>query len=164
MKKTSMHLFEEMNLLLQQLTNQAYGQSLAVLNGNSIGKHFRHILELFEALLKGNALGTLNYEDRKRDVELENSIAAFRERLASMVEEIQTLNLTKKMHLQQYFNGQLIEIETSVQRELLYNIEHCIHHLAIIRIGIEQHFPHIILSEQFGVAHTTLRYRESIQA
>jgi hypothetical protein len=50
-------------------------------------------------------------------------------------------------------------ISSSLQRELLYNLEHSIHHQALIRAGlIELNLQHL-LSVDFGVAPSTLRAR-----
>lgn len=163
MKKTSIFLFEDIISLLKQLNNEEYIQPLSVLNNNSIAQHLRHVLEVFESVFKGISTGVLNYENRKRELQIESSKYVCQERFTDLIHQLGHLPLQTELKLQQHFEGEMIEIETNLKRELLYNIEHCIHHLAIVRIGIEQHFPHIHLSEQFGVAYSTLRYRESIQ-
>jgi hypothetical protein len=45
-----------------------------------------------------------------------------------------------------------------MERELAYNIEHTIHHMAIIKQSIIEHFTYIDLPEYFGVASSTVRY------
>jgi hypothetical protein len=51
---------------------------------------------------------------------------------------------------------------SNVQRELVYLIEHSIHHFALVRIGIQENFPEIILPCDFGIAYSTIKYRESV--
>jgi hypothetical protein len=43
-------------------------------------------------------------------------------------------------------------------RELLYNLEHCIHHQALIKVALLD-MPHICISDTFGVAPSTIQYR-----
>ena len=54
-------------------------------------------------------------------------------------------------------------ITTTIERELLYNIEHTIHHLAIIKIGLKIVAPEISVSDHFGVAASTLEFRRHNQ-
>lgn len=49
-------------------------------------------------------------------------------------------------------------IETNFTRELLYNLEHCIHHQALIRVAVCK-LTRIQLPSNFGVAPSTLIYR-----
>jgi hypothetical protein len=56
------------------------------------------------------------------------------------------------------------EINTSLERELVYNVEHAIHHMAIIRIAIEREFPSIKLDKHFGIAFSTIRFRDDLCA
>jgi hypothetical protein len=39
----------------------------------------------------------------------------------------------KKIELQQIVDGEEIRVESNYLRELLYNLEHCIHHQALIK-------------------------------
>jgi hypothetical protein len=54
--------------------------------------------------------------------------------------------------------------QSNIERELMYNIEHTIHHLAIIKIGLNAVAPQIALSEHFGVAPSTIRHKQNICA
>ena len=49
---------------------------------------------------------------------------------------------------------------TSFTRELFYCDEHTIHHLALIRVGINE-IGGYQLNESFGVAPSTIKYRQS---
>ena len=54
-----------------------------------------------------------------------------------------------------------VRINSSVERELAYNIEHAIHHMAIIKIAVNTVFPRVQLPQNFGVAYSTVRYQKS---
>jgi hypothetical protein len=47
---------------------------------------------------------------------------------------------------------------------LVYNIEHAVHHMAIMKIGIREVADYINLPDNFGIAVSTLRYRETMMA
>jgi hypothetical protein len=56
-------------------------------------------------------------------------------------------------------NDELISTATNFYREIMYNIEHAVHHQALIRIGIHALQPEISLPRAFGVADSTIQYR-----
>ncbi len=55
-------------------------------------------------------------------------------------------------------------IASSLARDLGYLIEHTIYHLAIIKIGLNQGYPHLILTLNLIVAPSTLLYRDKMLA
>ncbi len=50
-------------------------------------------------------------------------------------------------------------IPSSVARELLYNIEHAVHHMALIQVAVTNAFPSIELPPHFGVAYSTVQHQ-----
>ena len=62
------------------------------------------------------------------------------------------------MQLQQIVDGEELLIETNYNRELLYNLEHCIHHQALIKVALLQS-ESITVDANFGVARSTIEYR-----
>lgn len=160
MKKISQDLLNEVSTVVSQLNDKDYSMALPVLNGNSIGKHVRHMLDLFECLIENSESGTINYDLRKRNPETESSKEVALIQIENTVKNIDKLDLGKNILLRQTLNNVPCEINSSTKRELLYNIEHCIHHLAIIKIGIENNFGYVQIPENFGVAYSTLSHRE----
>ena len=59
---------------------------------------------------------------------------------------------------------EFVTIETNFLRELVYNIEHVVHHMAIIKIGIREAAPKVKLPHDFGIAASTIRYQETTVA
>ncbi|MES1222964.1 MAG: DinB family protein, partial [Bacteroidota bacterium] len=57
-------------------------------------------------------------------------------------------------------SSDLITIKTNYNREVMYNLEHTIHHMALIRVGINE-VSQIQLPENYGVASSTIRYRQT---
>ncbi|SMC63264.1 hypothetical protein [Moheibacter sediminis] len=161
MKNVSRNLLSEIKILLSELGDNDYSKNLSILNGNSIGKHVRHILDLFECLLDFEN-GIVNYDERKRNIETEVNKDIALQKVQSIISDLEKLDIEKKVILIQKLNDSFCEINSSIERELLYNIEHCVHHLAIIRIGIENNFDYVKIPENFGVAHSTISHREQM--
>ncbi len=160
MKKVSQGLLLEMSNVISQLNLKDYGLPLILLKENSIGKHVRHILDLFECLIHSSETGIVNYDERKRNPETENDKEFTLNKIQTILEKIGDLDIERKIILQQKLNNAFYEMNSSIERELLYNIEHCVHHLAIIRIGIENNFSYVKIPKNFGVAHSTILHRE----
>ena len=126
---------------------------------NTIGQHVRHIIELFKCLERGYTSGTIDYEKRKRDIEIETN----KETACNLLQQIfRSLNRpNKELLLVASYDDDAnrpIIISTNYQREVAYNLEHTIHHMALIRIGIAE-VSDLVLSEDFGVASSTIKHR-----
>jgi hypothetical protein len=149
----------QLNAVLKELSDSEYVAASKLLNNSTIGKHIRHIIELFQSLLNGYDSGTINYDNRKRDkrIEIDPNFAV--ELLSYIVIEIDKPN--KPLILTGLFaeidNDDLL-INTNYYREIIYNIEHTIHHMALIRVAINE-VSSICLAENFGVAASTIQYK-----
>ena len=123
----------------------------------TIGGHTRHIIELFQCLINGYESGIVNYDNRKRDTALEND-AAF---AIKAIENIQHKLLVpdKPLHVEVAIDNTVHRILSNYNREVLYNLEHCIHHQALIKVALIEMKVNFV-TEQFGVAASTLQYRE----
>ncbi|HLV23493.1 MAG TPA: hypothetical protein VKY36_01780 [Moheibacter sp.] len=164
MKNVLCELLEKIAFVTQQLKPEEYAEPLPLLMNNSIGKHIRHILDLMECLCASHLSGELNYDMRNRDQQIETSPQATSLKINYLRNSINNLNEEKKIKLKQKISGLEVLLETHTNREILYNIEHSVHHLAIIRMGIEHYFPHIELPKNFGIAHSTAQHRETENA
>lgn len=160
MKNVSQELLDDITAIILQLKDEDYGLGLSVLNGNSIGKHIRHILDLYECLTDCADTGILNYDNRKRNLTTETHREFAIEKIKNIGQKVKNSDLKRELILKQKLSGLYCEIKSSMERELLYNIEHSIHHLAIIRIGIENNFHYVEIPENFGIAHSTVSHRE----
>ena len=153
------NVFVQLSATLKQLSQQEYAQPCNTLFKNTIGQHVRHIIELFQCLENGYDAGVVNYEKRKRDAVIEND----REFALSLLAEIyEGLNKQdKELILEASYDdlgGEPIRIQTNFYREIAYNLEHTIHHMALIRVGINE-VADIRLPADFGVASSTVKHR-----
>ena len=153
------HALAQLIHFLELILNEDYKRDIKLLHGNSIGKHIRHIIEFYDTLLECHTQ-VLNYDLRKRSFILENNKAKAIEQL----QKISSIINSKQSDRSLFVEGDYSETgndcsrsASSLSRELAYNLEHIVHHMAIIRIAIESIRPGIELSEQFGVARSTWR-------
>ena len=128
-----------------------------MLSNSTIGEHTRHIIELFEQLLSGYETESINYDNRKRDIFIQENIDFATESIANIVKRLDKND--KQLLLTTLYNNQEMSINSTYYRELMYNIDHCIHHQAIIKIAV-QHFDKTEIAENFGVAKSTIEYRK----
>ena len=49
-----------------------------------------------------------------------------------------------------HYNGSILRAESSVERELIYLLEHCVHHQAMIKLAVNS-LSYITLDKNFGV-------------
>jgi len=149
-------ILSELTDLLGQLTDEMYSEPCAELSNATIGEHTRHIIEMFLCLLRQYESGIVNYDLRERNCQIQTDTKF----AGSAIEYIQN-NLekeNKKIDLQQIIECEEIRIESNYKRELLYNLEHCIHHQALIKVAILK-CRSATISDNFGVARSTIEYR-----
>jgi hypothetical protein len=153
-------IFVQLADSLGQLSPPQYSQSCATLFNNTIGQHVRHIIELFQCLENGYGSGTVNYEKRKRDEEIETDKELAGRLLLDIHRGLNKPNKTLTLEASyDEHDPDCIAIETNYYREIAYNLEHTIHHMALIRVGITE-ITNIQLPDDFGVASSTIKYRK----
>lgn len=146
---------QELSELLLQLPPLEYRLISPVFRTSSIGQHVRHILELFECLVSQYESGEINYDLRKRDLSLESDPVFAMKKIRILQHQI--ILPDKDLILFQDQNPETEGIRTTYFRELLYNLEHCVHHQALIRLACLA-IPNVSIPENFGVAKSTIHY------
>ena len=147
----------ELSDLLSQLSTNDYCCPCHGLSNATIGEHTRHIIEMFQCLEKQYEEGVINYDDRKRDYRIQTDINFAKETIDSVCNQLEKPN--KNLKLKQVVDGEELLIESNYNRELLYNLEHCIHHQALIKVAVLQ-IDTIVIDQNFGVARSTIEYRK----
>jgi len=161
LKSAISNSFDQLAGILDQLTETQYSQPSKILFNASIGQHVRHIIELYICLYNGYTSGNVNYEKRKRDVRIETDKSFAIELMEMIGNNIDKDN--KKLLLDSSYDEQStdsITVKTNYYRELIYNLEHTVHHMALIRVGVNE-VSSIAIPEGFGVATSTIKYRKS---
>jgi hypothetical protein len=153
------NVFVQLGETIRQLTPAAYVQPCTNLVNNTIGQHVRHIIELFQCLENGYPEGVVNYENRKRDAAIETDKELALQLLQTIYSNLGRPD--KHLVLSACYDDHSTEplsITTNYFREIAYNLEHTIHHMALIRVGINE-VSAIELPENFGVASSTVKHR-----
>ncbi|MDI1233500.1 MAG: hypothetical protein PSX81_04410 [bacterium] len=161
LKEISKKQLLELKLILNQVKDSDYSKTLSILEDGTIGRHVRHVLEFYECLFFSNTEETVCYDDRKRNLKLEESARFAADYIDQIIDRIEQLGINKRLLLKSKFEQSEVLMESSLYREITYNIEHTVHHLAIIRIAISYELKYINLSKTFGYAASTIQYMES---
>lgn len=155
------HLFKQLKDLVVQLSDEQYKMPCRVLYEASTGQHLRHVIELFTELNKGYDSGTVNYDLRQRNLAIETDREYAMAEMKSVLHQLVKPN--KPLELQGDYateDTMLTSVSTNYYRELIYNFEHTIHHMALIKSGLTE-MPGVMVPGDFGVAMSTLKYRQA---
>ncbi|HEX3767428.1 MAG TPA: hypothetical protein VHT72_03590 [Puia sp.] len=160
LQKAVQQVFLQLTDSLNQLQRDQYNHSCSNLSGNTIGQHVRHIIEMFQCLEEGYEKGEVDYEKRKRDKKIETD----KDFATSILKEIsrQISRENKSLCLLTYYDElqeKPAKISTNYFREIAYNLEHTIHHMALIRVGLRE-LGDLSVDDSYGVASSTLKYRK----
>ncbi len=160
LQEFNIQIITQLTDLLNNIESVVYKDALRPLHYSTTGQHVRHITEFYLCLLKGYETGVVDYDARERNLLIEIDKDFTIEILESIQQNLTNLKSDRLLTLNSYFGGdEVIEMPTSFFRELTYLIEHTIHHLAIIKIGLNEVYPEIKIPKNFGVAHSTIKFR-----
>ena len=142
----------------------AYQAPLDILSGSTIGQHTRHIIEFYNCLLEQShdaEVSCINYASRRRDYRIESEPDHALQYVDLISAQLRELDPTAHCLLNCAEHGEAdLMVDSTIGREMIYNIEHTIHHLAIVKIALKSTLPSIALPEHFGVAPSTIQHRQ----
>lgn len=160
LKQPIQNVFVQLTESIHQLSDAEYTKQCPELFHATIGQHVRHIIELFQCLEQGYEKGGVNYEKRKRDYRIETDKEFASAMLKDIYDNIGKPNKAILLEAEDYEdNTEPVCIPSNYYRELAYNLEHTIHHMALIRVGVNS-VSSVQLPDQFGVAYSTIKFRE----
>ncbi|MBS0011850.1 MAG: DinB family protein [Bacteroidales bacterium] len=163
MKKAAKENLEQLYDLLLKIPEETYKAKPEVLYGSSVGQHMRHILEFYLLMISGSIEGVISYDRRQRDLRIENQTAYAAQIISKIMKSLDLLREDDPVLFEADYtsdeSGRNI-IKSSVGRELAYCIEHSIHHQALIKAGLIVMGMSGLADEDFGVAYSTIRYRD----
>ena len=162
LQNASLQALGQLVSVLSSLPAQDYHTPLPVLSGGTIGKHVRHLVEFYQCLLAGLVSGTVDYDARTRNAVLEEEPALAIAALQYLMGRLGEVQADQPLVLQtSYAPGERVTMATTLYRELVYNLEHCIHHQATLRIGLGALPQPARLPGSFGLAPSTLQYQST---
>ena len=157
-------LLLQLRFTIEQLDARDFRMPIPILSDSTLGQHIRHTLEFFLCLIEARNEGYINYDCRKHDTIIETDKKLALDVADSILEffekEQDDFPLVHKANYEMK-DSPPVSMQSSYYRELSYNIEHAIHHMALIKVGLNQSFPYVTLPPHFGVANSTVRFQEA---
>lgn len=141
--------------LLDRIDDNEYSQPMESVFYSTVGKHTRHIIEFYHIFYKGYKKGSLSYDKRKRQPEIETNKLLAINKLDKLLTKLKRIPNDKNLELKVNIHGKTYKMPTTVSREFLYLMEHTTHHIALIRVGISNINPSFQYEENIGIAYST---------
>lgn len=149
--------------LIDGVPGDAFARESQRVRGGTIGKHVRHTLDHYRALLDGfDSATTVDYDHRERGVAIESdqdaakqAVTIIRSRIGNLDER--ALRGGVRIRVMLACDGAETELDTTLGRELAFASHHAIHHNALIK-AIALEFG-VKTPPEFGMAPSTLNFQ-----
>jgi uncharacterized damage-inducible protein DinB len=147
--------------LLQQLNDDEHAAPRPLLFGSSIGQHIRHVLEYYGCFVSSFSSGTVSYDRRLRDLAIETSVSAAAASARQSAAQLRNITSDGPLVLCSDLPGLPLASaqDTTMKRELVYLADHSVHHMAMVRIALEQCLPHVAFPTTLGIAVSTRNHQ-----
>jgi uncharacterized damage-inducible protein DinB len=154
----TLECLEDLSTFLRHLSDTDFQKQLPPLNGATVGKHVRHILEFYDQLFQDERASVVNYDTRSRNPALENH-PQFALDFIDQLSRFMAQGLSDRMlQIDADLFSQGEPANSSMKRELLYAYEHMVHHMALIRVACHGSLDYVF-SFGFGVAYATKQFQ-----
>ena len=126
----------------------------------SVGEHFRHLIEHYQAFLDGWPGGVVDYDARPRNAQLETDMASARASIENLRRRLRALpadlDLAQPVAVRCCTGAEMkaSPVPSCLSRELVFLHGHSVHHFALIVIILKQRG--ITVEQNFGIAPATL--------
>ena len=155
----SVSVLNDAKFYLQKISASEYAQPIPLIFDSSIGTHTRHFIEFYQCLIAQAESKNVNYCLRKRDLNIEENPEVALQAIDDIISQLENLDLETPITINTSVADDT-SIQSSIGRELYYNFEHCIHHLALIKVGLKIVCPNMELPDHFGFAPSTIQHRK----
>ncbi|RLD24965.1 MAG: hypothetical protein DRI71_01040 [Bacteroidetes bacterium] len=157
------NILDQVGAVIEQISDEEFVRPVQSFNGATIGQHFRHSLEFFQCLVKGYPQGAVSYDKRQHDKNLESNKILALDVINTVKLFIEHCDVNKAINLYVSYdpqNDKEVVVSSNMAREITYNIEHIVHHMALVKIGIKEVCPSVELPAEFGIAVSTIKYHK----
>ncbi len=144
--------------LLSILNSSQYNNYNTYLGNASIGGHTRHIIELLQCVTNGYNNSIVDYNNRERNLQIETDKAFAEQLIDQLIASIDLEDKPMQLLIDSPEMDNAKFVSTTYNREIVYNTEHTIHHLALIKVALRE-MQLDIVSNDFGMAYSTIQYR-----
>lgn len=163
LRDAGVSILEQMEVVICQIRDDDFTKPSLSLGNVTIGQHLRHTIEFFLCLESGYSSGTINYDKRQHDKVIETDRALALLGLDRIKDFIVSCDDDKILRLEVGYersSDRTTVVTTNYRRELIYNIEHAVHHMALMKVGIREVAPYVTVPKDFGIAVSTLRHAD----
>lgn len=128
----------------------------------NVGRHFRHVYDHFNAVFAGSGSGVVDYNHRQRESDVERDMGLSQSSLEKIIAACLGLDGAYLSNTIEVISEVSCSTEKSyrftsnIERELLYLINHTVHHLAYVKLLLKG--ADIALPETIGIAPSTATY------
>lgn len=160
-------ILDQLEDVVTQISAEDFGKPSQALSNSTVGQHLRHTVEFFLCLENGFRQGIINYDKRAHDKLIENDKIIALNAIRKVREFVVATTNDAALRLDVGYDRhteECVTIQTNYFRELTYNIEHAVHHMALIKIGVREVAGYVQLPGDFGIAVSTLRHNDSYVA
>ena len=161
-------LIDQCEQFVKDVPAAVYATESVVMPGGTVGKHLRHLVDHYEAIVRaaGTADEVIDYDHRERDVPMESSRDHALLGLQSLRVRVKTL---RDVHPQRSVQvrvmvsgaGDEATLVSSLARELAFATHHGVHHQAMMR-AIAGEFG-VEAALDFGKAPSTINHETSVR-
>lgn len=147
-----------LHTVISTLPVNAYQQKIPALYQASIGDHTRHIVEILQCAVYGHDTGVIDYHNRERNLTLAEDPSLAMESLQKLLLDCKRENKAVNV-IHGDANQHEGQVLSTYYREILYNVEHTIHHMALIKVAL-YYLGVAHLPDGFGMAYATLNFQK----
>lgn len=158
-------LLSQCDVLLGSLSDPIYQAESGFIRGGSIGKHIRHTLDHYAAILAGlDGRTPIDYDHRERGVPVESDRHAAQAQIRRISDALASLNddaMRQSVEIRVMLNaaGDEARLGSTLGREIAFATHHGVHHVAMMK-AIAGEFG-VCFSDDLGKAPSTLNYERS---
>jgi hypothetical protein len=163
-KEACHNILDQVGGIIEQISDKDFVEPVRAFNGATIGQHFRHSIEFLQCLMNGYQNEEVSYDGREHDRDLESNKILALDVINKIKLFIEHCNLDKTISLRVSYDPKSdaeVAVSSNMAREITYNIEHIVHHMALVKIGIKEVCPYVVIPPEFGIAVSTLKYHKN---
>ena len=156
-------VLRQMADILETIDDELFSRAAPPAFSSGAGSHLRHALDHYQSFLDGMDRGCIDYENRGRDLRLEQDVHFAMGRIEAVMSGLRGLTKADEdrpvtVQVERGLNGGgAPNASSSMRRELDFLLSHTIHHYALIHVLLQLHG--FSTPEGFGTAPSTLRHQ-----
>ncbi|SHE37506.1 hypothetical protein SAMN02745753_00163 [Marinomonas polaris DSM 16579] len=158
--KGCLEVFSQASRCLQILDDEGYQASIKPFVSSSIGEHFRHWLDVFNAIYRAGIVIDYNHRRRGHAVETSRSIALTEiDELTNWLTSLSVKELKKNVNVLtevSVSHTQACLMSSTLEREIIFAALHANHHFAMVKVAAN--LMNKPIDDDFGIAPATATF------